>query len=200
MAPTPKDKDSMKDEYDSFQEGAPVTNFDDSKMEGLANPELLSVTANRYQRRVKVPIFKGTSEEDVDTHLAHFEEMLRANHEQNNTARLELFPSSLDKEAFVWYTQFPENHFKNWTDLTEEFLDHYCKAKEESDLYSILQNMTQKKGESVQNYISHLRVAMRRLTVKPSDRQMIRWMRKVVKRSLVVVVEQNLVLMSINDD
>lgn len=70
-------------------------------------------TRSKYKisRRVKMPTFRGELDEDVDTLLAHFEEMLRANHEQNDVARLELFPRSLDKGAFVWYTQFPPNHF-----------------------------------------------------------------------------------------
>lgn len=65
-----------------------------------------------YPQRVKIPFFKGAFDEDADTHLARFEEMLRANHEQNDTAQLELFPSSLDKDTFTWYTQFPTNHFQ----------------------------------------------------------------------------------------
>lgn len=78
-----------------------------------------------YPRRVKIPIFKGAFEEDADTHLAQFEEMLRANHEQNDTAHLKLFPNFLDKDAFTWYTQFPTNHFQTWESISQEFLDHY---------------------------------------------------------------------------
>lgn len=46
--PTTKDKDSMEDEYNSFKEGALVMCMDDNKMVGLANLDLLSVSANRY--------------------------------------------------------------------------------------------------------------------------------------------------------
>lgn len=38
-----------------------------------------------YQRRVKIPIFKSAFVEDAD--MARFEEMLRANHKQNDIAR-----------------------------------------------------------------------------------------------------------------
>lgn len=72
-----------------------------------------------YPRRVKIPIFKGAFNEDANTHLARFEKMLCANHVQNDTARLELFPSSLNKEAFTWYTQFPTYHFQSWEAISQ---------------------------------------------------------------------------------
>lgn len=65
---------------------------------------------------MKITIFKGAFDEDADTHLARYKEILCANHEQNDRAQLELFPNSLDKDAFMWYTwytQFPTNHFQN---------------------------------------------------------------------------------------
>lgn len=143
----------------------------------------------RHQR-VRLPVFKGRTTEDPDSHLAQFEQYLRANREQNDGACLELFPSSLDGAAFTWYTQFPDDQFSKWGDLSRAFLEHYRKAKEEADLYSVLQNMTQRRTEPVEGYIGRMRVIMRRLTVKPSHGQRISWMRRAVRNSLIKIVEQ----------
>lgn len=157
------------------------------------NKEGESSTQSEYRisRKVKMPTLRGDLDEDANTHIARFEEMLLANHEQNDVACLELFPSLLDKGAFIWYAQFPTNHFQTWASFSKEFLDHYRRSKEESDRYRILQNMVQNKGEPVQNYIGGLKVTMRRLSVQPSDGQHMSWMHKAVKSSLVNVVDQN---------
>ncbi|CAM6096551.1 unnamed protein product [Calypogeia fissa] len=158
---------------------------------GTMAATISSKSTTTHPRRVKLPIFKGQPDEDADTHLAKFEEMLRANHEQNDETCLELFPSSLDKDAFVWYTQFALRHFKTWEPFAKSFLHYYRKAKEETDLYSIIHNMKQKENELVQSYIGRMKVAMRRLNTKPSDAQRISWLRRSVREALVTVVEQN---------
>ena len=71
------------------------------------------------------------------------------------------------------------------------FLEHYRRAIEEADLYSVLQNMTQRKLESIKGYIRRLQVIMQRIKIQTSHGQRISWMRREIKANLIKMVKMN---------
>ena len=79
-----------------------------------------------------------------------------ANYENFYHFKLRLFPNSLTRETFTWYTTLPRNSIQRWQEMEKQFHIQFFKVEPEVCIAE-LSIVTQKNGETADLFISLLK-------------------------------------------
>ena len=123
-------------------------------------PEMID-RENPYPRGYKIPDFSLFSREDGQSTL---EQVARftvqcgelANYENFYHFKLRLFPNSLTRASFTWYTTLPRNSIQSWQEMESQFHTQFFRADFEVCIVE-LSRVTQKNGETADLFISRFK-------------------------------------------
>ena len=99
-----------------------------------------------------IPDFSLFSRDDGQSTLKHVVRFTvqcgkLANYENFYHFKLRLFPNSLTKVAFTWYTTLPRNSIQSWQEMERQFHTQFFKAEPEVSIVE-LSRVTQRNGET----------------------------------------------------
>ena len=116
---------------------------------------------NPYPRGYRIldfSLFSGEARQSTLEHVARFtvqcEEL--ANYENFYRFKLRLFPNSLTRATFTWYTTLPRNSIQSWQEMERQFHTQFFKAEPEVCIVE-LSRVTQRNGETVDFFISRFK-------------------------------------------
>ena len=116
----------------------------------------------RITNVVHIPYFLGRPGANADTHIAKFEVTCVAN--SIPLAKFqEVFPASLQEDAFAWYLRQPA--FAGWNALRNAFLDHFRPLGFASSLKEKLQTIRMGINERVDSYYGQMQDILQRMGV-----------------------------------
>lgn len=125
----------------------------------LHRPNFVSVLHIELPRGWKIPKFTkftGDTNESIVEHVVryHSEAVDMAN---NENLKRKLFPNSLTKNAFTWFTTLPQRSMCNWNQLERVFHEQFYMGQPKIDLKE-LASVRQKLVESIDSYLNRLRI------------------------------------------
>jgi hypothetical protein len=111
-----------------------------------------------YPRGYRVPEFSKFSGEDGKTTLEHVGQFILQCGEasDNDTLKLRMFPLSLSRTTFTWFTSLAPNSIFTWAKLEQKFHEYFYSSDAELRL-SDLTTVKQKHNESAAEYIRRFR-------------------------------------------
>jgi hypothetical protein len=81
-------------------------------------------------RNYKVPdfcTFSGDDEKTAYEHISRF--TIQCGELSNNgNGKLIMFPNSLTRQAFMWYSSLPPHSIETWNDMEEKILNHFART------------------------------------------------------------------------
>jgi len=131
---------------------------------GLHTPNFMSplhefVTIEELPRGWKIPKFTkfgGETNESTVEHIARY--LTEAGDIANNeNLRMKIFPSSLTKNAFTWYTTLPLGSIFTWSQLEKDFHEQFYMGQSKISLKE-LASVQRKTTESIDDYLNRLRL------------------------------------------
>ena len=116
---------------------------------------------NPYQRGHRIPDFSLFSREYGQSTLEHVVRFIMqcrelANFENFYHFKLRLFPNSLTKVAFTWYTTLPRNSIQSWQQIERQFHTQFFRAKPKVCIVE-LSGVTQRNRETADLFISRFK-------------------------------------------
>ena len=87
-----------------------------------------------------------------------------ANYENLYHLKLKLFPKSLTRVAFTWYTTLPRNSIQSWQEIEKQFHTQFFRVKPEVCITK-LSKVTQRNGETVDLFISRFKTMRNRCKI-----------------------------------
>ena len=96
-----------------------------------------------------LPKFYETKDEDPSRHMERVISSLITNQQY----WLVWFPTTLDGEAYEWYRDHYEGHFRTWDQLQLEFLNEFRPEVDQSMAFRVLMTMRQGRDEEISAYI-----------------------------------------------
>lgn len=121
------------------------------------------VMAGRSATRLKYTRFNGDGHQDVDDWLGEFESTANAN-EEDQEVRLRIFQGLLKGEALRWYQDLDTDIKRDWTRLTNQFLQTFRESGGEARALGRLSKLRMKDEESVRAYSQRLKRLLKKLT------------------------------------
>lgn len=108
--------------------------------------------------RYKVPDFSKFSGEDDTSTIEHISRFLVQCGEAsvNEALKVKLFPLSLTRSAFAWFSYSPPNSIRSWADLERQFHKHFFVGIDEMKLSDLIL-VEQQEGESAMEYFQRFR-------------------------------------------
>jgi hypothetical protein len=105
-------------------------------------------------RNYKVPdfcIFFGDDEKTAYEHISRF--TIQCKELSNNgNGKLIMFPNSLTRQAFMWYSSLPPHSIETWNDMEENILNHFARVDLGISMAD-LSRLKQELGEIVDQFI-----------------------------------------------
>ncbi|XP_050909524.1 uncharacterized protein LOC127123339 [Lathyrus oleraceus] len=109
--------------------------------------------------RTKIPKFTkffGDTTESTVEHVARY--LIEAGDMSNNeNLRMKYFPSSLTKNAFTWFTTFPQNSIHSWNHLEWMFHEQFYMGQTKISLKE-LASVRRKFIEPIDDYLNRFRL------------------------------------------
>ena len=100
-----------------------------------------------------LPKFYGTKDEDPSRHMEKYMERLASSLVTNPGYWLVWFPTTLEGEAYEWYRDHAEGHFRAWDQLQREFLNEFRPEVGQSTALRALTSLKQEREEEISAYI-----------------------------------------------
>ena len=100
-----------------------------------------------------LPKFYGTKDEDPSRHMERYIERLASSLVTNPGYWLVWFPTTLEGEAYEWYRDHVEGHFKRWEQLQREFLNEFRPEVGQSTALRAFSSLKQGREEEILAYI-----------------------------------------------
>ena len=97
--------------------------------------------------------FYGTKDEDPSRHMKRYIERLASSLVTNPGYWLVWFPTTLEGEAYEWYRDHVEGHFKRWEQLQREFLNEFRPEVGQSTALRAFSSLKQGRKEEILAYI-----------------------------------------------
>ena len=100
-----------------------------------------------------LPKFYGTKDEDPSRHMERYIERLASSLVTNPGYWLVWFPTTLEGEAYEWYRDHAEGHFRRWEQLQKKFLNKFRPEVGQSTALKALASLKQSREEEISVYI-----------------------------------------------
>ena len=101
----------------------------------------------------QLPKFYETKDEDLSRHMERFVERVVSSLITNQRYWLVWFPTTLEGEAYEWYRDHTEGHFRAYEQLQREFLNEFKLEVGQSTALRALINVRQMRDEDISAYI-----------------------------------------------
>ena len=126
---------------------------------------------NPYPRGYMIPNFSLFSRENGQSTLEHrfiVQCGELANYENFYNFKLRLFPNSLTRAAFTWYTTLPRNFIQSWQEMERQFHIQFFRVEPEVCIVE-LSRVTQRNGENTDLFISRFKKMRNRCKIHLPD-------------------------------
>ena len=100
-----------------------------------------------------LPKFWGTKDEDPSRHMERYIERLASSLITDHGYWLVWFPTTLEGEAYEWYRDHPEGHFRGWEQMQRDFLNEFRSEVGQSTALRALASLKQGRDEEISAYI-----------------------------------------------
>ena len=93
-----------------------------------------------------LPKFYGTRDDNPSRHMERYVERMVFSLVTDRGYWLVWFPTTLEGEAYEWYRDHAEEHFRNWEHLQGEFLNEFRPEVGQSTTLSIVIDYARERG------------------------------------------------------
>lgn len=121
-----------------------------------------------------LPSFQGMTVEDPDTFLFEFDVLCRSYDYTSDAQKLKLFPITLKGETLRWFMGFGYASIRTWNDMKEMFLSKYQDYCRTGELREEIFRMTQKKDESLEDYVERFHYNLQRSKNNDLDQEILK--------------------------
>ena len=123
----------------------------------LVRPRGLPIVVPQNLQAVDIPShlpkFYGTKDEDPSRHIERYMETLASSLVTNLGYWLVWFPTTLEGEAYEWYRDNAEGHFRGWDQLQRKFLNEFRPEVGQSTALRTLASLKQGREKKISAYI-----------------------------------------------
>ena len=165
--PPQQGSEKVKETEPSSKQGLEGTNMDApppppdppvvEPIDPLVRPKGLPILVPRDLAELDMPSnlpkFWGTKDEDPSRHMERYIERLASSLITNPGYCLVWFPTTLQGEAYEWYRDHPEGHFREWVQMQREFLNEFRPEVGQSTALRALASLKQGRDEEISAYI-----------------------------------------------
>lgn len=124
--------------------------------------------------RTKIPKFTkfaGDTTESTVEHVARY--LIEAGDMSNNeNLRMKFFPSSLTKNVFTWFTNFPQNSIHSWNQLERMFHEQFYMGQMKIHLKE-LASVRLKFTEPIDDYLNRFRLLKARCFTQVPEHELV---------------------------
>ena len=121
----------------------------------MGSPFSTEVCEVRLLKRFKLLAIKAYDRKfDPQDHLDHFNDLMEL-HLVLELSKCRVFVVTLTGGAKKWSRSIPARSVTSWQQLSTSFLHHFQAIRKTTILLAHLDNVKQKKGETLKSYINH---------------------------------------------
>ncbi|XP_050908417.1 uncharacterized protein LOC127122051 [Lathyrus oleraceus] len=124
--------------------------------------------------RTKIPKFTKFAEDTTESTVEHVERyLIEARDMSNNESlRINFFPSYLTKNVFTWFTTLPQNSIHSWNQLERVFHEQFYMGKTKISLKE-LASVRQKFTEPIDDYLNRFRLLKDRCLTQVPEHELV---------------------------
>lgn len=125
-------------------------------------------TRQRTRKAMSYPKYEENS--DPDAHIIAFKRVLKANREDDDEEKINLFGTTLTKGPQKWHDRFlRDNPRATWEQLAKQFCLRYRKEQTDEQIYAAIKQMKQGSNEKVQEYYERFTGLIDNLSSPPGE-------------------------------